>query len=182
MGFFKKLLGLESGKAALVERYQRFVSEGKPALTRQLLHLRLAREQILPFASEVSYPEDAINLTKSRLEQINNMMADLPDAELLGTPEGTIVVTLEQYWGIKAGTKLTDMEVFNRIENLRYVLGAPKGAALPGIDLPTFITRIIRSENPECTPENISDETIRVLVAIASDTVKEFYDFIPAKP
>ena len=182
MGFLKKLLWIASGKAALMQRFEQFEKEGKPALTRQLVYLRLAREQALPLASEFSDSEVAGDFAQARVEQIKSLLADSSDAELMGTPEATIVITVQQYWSFKAGTKLTDLDVFHKIENLRSVLGAPKGAALPGIDLPTFVIHVIRSENPECTPENISDETIRALVGIANDAVKELFDFLPNNP
>ena len=178
MGFLKKLFSAISGNPALPESLERFEKEGKPALIRQLVYLRLAREQGIPGALQFADMGLAADFTEARGKQIKNVLDDMSDAELLGTPEATIVVILQSYWRLKSETKLPDFEVFRMIENFRAVLGGPTGVASPGIDLATFASRIIRCENPECTPWDLSDETIRLLVGVASDSVKEQYDFL----
>lgn len=146
----------------------RFAKEGRSVLIRELLWLRFGRESIPYFQAGILDHLDAGKIS----ENISDHLAAVFDSELMGTPEATIVISVETYWSRKALTKLTDSEIFQEIENFRFALGAAKGAATSGTDLATFITRIIRSENPECTPENISDETIRALIEVASDSYK----------
>lgn len=170
---FEGLFSLFSGKSAEREMFDRFTKVGKPALTRQLVFMRMVKEQVAPFDSLEFGLEDAVKLTEAGVSQIRRTLDGMTDSELLGTPEATMIVTLEHYWRIKFQTNGTDFEVFKKIEKLRYFLEAPQNLASPEIDLATFITRIIRNENPACSPENISDETIRALVGIASTEVKE---------
>ena len=182
MGILKTLLSVLTGRSVAREKYDHFNKVGKPALTRQLVYMRMVREALPPFDSEAFVLEESAKVAQTILAQIQMTVDEQSDTQLLGTPEATMVIILQQYWRMKLQTNESDFEVFKKTEKLRYSFETPKNFASPDIDLATFITHIIRHENPECSPENISDETIRALVELASAEVKELYEVLLLKP
>lgn len=175
MGLFKHFLGLFDAKSELVKRLDEFEKVAKPLLIRRMVYMRMVRQFRQYNASDV---ESSIQ----GLDQIKSVVDGSSDMQLLGTPEATIVVTLQQFFGFKALYQLTDSEVFRKIELLRNNIGSGCETALPGTDLSTFTTRIIRGENPDCTPQILSDEAIRDLVEYASDEMKKLFPVSSIRP
>lgn len=126
-------------------------------LIRKLLFVRLSG----------SVDEDLWKLTWKHVK-------GLSDIDLYGTPEATIALLLQTYWGYKKRGDGSDSEIFVLINEARRVAHFPLGVVRPGMTLDDYIIDRVRLEAPEChTKQKISDEHLVEIIAMASTEVRK---------
>jgi len=102
----------------------------------------------------------------------------LPDTQLMGLPEATIVTIVETYWQSR-NQGLSDKEIFEAIENHRAIIGA--GTIPSPLTLSTYIKYRVGLEHSGGAPisEIFIDEAIKEATAyyeVLPDTVFEVFE------
>jgi len=175
MGFLRKLFGVVNREAAFQERIEEFEKSGRLRLIKTLVLYRITqvRRNSLPFSALFDATQ-----AQAVVEAARRYLLTLTNAELMGTPEATFVVVIEEFLKLRMGSEesVPDWELCRTIEIARALFPGPSsvGAAVPGVDLETFSIRLVKAEFPE-SAESLGDPLMRNLFEMALDGVLETY-------
>jgi len=133
----------------------KMIQDNKYKIMRVLLKKRIAENR------ELSKLYDSGDIPK---------VDSMPEAVLIGLPEGIIVTIVESYWEMKAASDISDREIFIEIEQHRKSLFPESGKLPSALTLSSYVKYRMRIEHTEGV--QVGDKYIDEAIKIASDALR----------